>query len=362
MSNWGKVHCISRTYYIISRPSKNWGNHKNAINELCKWTPEIIRHDHTLRKLHIKLCRSNLYPSYLAKKKVEFKLKTPKLDAIRKLKLLATSILSENPNLQTHLKIDANSDGLGVLLEQNHRTLSYPKWYPVRYASWSLQDYEKHYTQIEKETLSIAFGIERFHEYFYGCKFKVINDNQQLQPIISECTVIFPPHIHKFFLGLQKHEFDLKYSPGKTILVSDALNRAYIKNSNPEFDENSLIYHVQFGNENCFIHHVQFGNEKCFIITCILEQCIEKVWKDPTLQNFLKYTIERLAWKNFYSTWITSVFYPSYILPWRATSQRPANNCPHCYKIRNEVHITSRTFRHRKLHKRELVKHYFGHL
>ena len=70
--------------------------------------------------------------------------------------------MSKNPNLQVHLKIDANSDQLGTRLEQNHRTLSYPKWYPVRYASQSPRDYEKRYAQIQKKTLFIVFGVERF--------------------------------------------------------------------------------------------------------------------------------------------------------------------------------------------------------
>ena len=32
----------------------------------------------------------------------------------------------------------------------------------------------------------------------------------------------------------------------KIMLVLDALGRAYIKNSKPEFDENSLMHHVHF--------------------------------------------------------------------------------------------------------------------
>ena len=55
-----------------------------------------------------------------------------------------------------------------------------------------------------------------------------------------------PPGIQKYFLRLWKYEFNLKYSPGKIILVSDALSRGYIKNSKPVFDENSLIHHVHF--------------------------------------------------------------------------------------------------------------------
>ena len=70
----------------------------------------------------------------LLKKEVEFKLEKPQLDAIGKLKLLVTTtacLKIFNPNLQTRLKIDASSEGLGALLEQNHGTLTYPKWYPV---------------------------------------------------------------------------------------------------------------------------------------------------------------------------------------------------------------------------------------
>ena len=113
------------------------------------------------------------------------------LGAIGNLKLLATTnpcLKNFNPNFQTHLKIGISSIKLGALLEQNHGTLTYPKWYPTGYASRSLPDYEKYYAQIEKETLSIVFGVERFHEYLYGLKFTVINDPQPLKPIFSKCA------------------------------------------------------------------------------------------------------------------------------------------------------------------------------
>ena len=74
----------------------------------------------------------------LLKKEVEFKLKKPQPDAIGKLKLLVTTtpcLKIFNPNLQTRLKINASSKGLGALLEQNHGTLTYPNWYPIGYAS-----------------------------------------------------------------------------------------------------------------------------------------------------------------------------------------------------------------------------------
>ena len=138
-----------------------------------------------------------------------------------------------NPNLQSRLKINANSQGLGALLEQNHVTLTYSKWYPLGYASRSLPEYEKRYNQIEKETLSIVFGVERFHDYLYGRKLTVINDHQPLKSVFSKSMVSCPPRI-QVFVRLQKCEFDLKYSPGETMLVLDALSRAYVKNSKPQ--------------------------------------------------------------------------------------------------------------------------------
>ena len=172
----------------------------------------------------------------LLKKEVEFKLEKSQLDAIGKPKLLVTTIPCLkifSTNQKTRLKIDASSEGLGALLERNHGTLTYPKWYPVGYASRSLREDEKCYAQIEKETLSIVFGVERFHEYLYGRKFTGINNHQPLKSIFSKSIVKCPPHIHKFFLRLQKYEFDLKYSPRKTMSVSDVLSQAYIKNSKP---------------------------------------------------------------------------------------------------------------------------------
>ena len=62
----------------------------------------------------------------LLKKQVEFKLEKPQLNAIGKLKLLVTTtsfLKTFNRNLQTRLKIDASSEGLGALLEQNRGTL-----------------------------------------------------------------------------------------------------------------------------------------------------------------------------------------------------------------------------------------------
>ena len=153
----------------------------NSVNELQRFLGMITyfgKFIPNLAEVTSPLCT-------LLEKEVLFKLEKPQLDAIGKLKLFVTTtpcLKILNPNLQTRLKIDASSEELGALLEQSHRTITYP----VGYASRSLRDYEKRYAQIEKETLSIVFGVERFHEYLYGRKFTVINNHQPLKPIFSK--------------------------------------------------------------------------------------------------------------------------------------------------------------------------------
>ena len=183
----------------------------------------------------------------LLKKDVQFILQKPQIDAIAELKCLITTspcLKFFNPNLPTRLKPDASSEGLGALLEQNHGSENYEKWHPIAYASRALQPFEQRYAQIEKEVLSVVFGTERFHEYLYGRHFTVYNDHQPLKSIFSKSIVDCPPRIQRFFLKLQKYDFNLEYAPGKTMVVSDALSRAYINDNTTEIPEAQLIHQV----------------------------------------------------------------------------------------------------------------------
>ena len=45
---------------------------------------------------------------------------------------------------------------------------------------------------------------------------------------------------------MKKYDFELKYAPGKTMLVSDTLGRSYSNDIKPEFDQNTLTQHIHF--------------------------------------------------------------------------------------------------------------------
>jgi hypothetical protein len=65
-----------------------------------------------------------------------------------------------DPKLQLVLQSDASETGLGATIMQENQ--------PIAYASRALTNTETRYAQIEKELLSVIFGLERFHQYTYG--------------------------------------------------------------------------------------------------------------------------------------------------------------------------------------------------
>lgn len=85
-------------------------------------------------------------------------------------------------NLQTELIVDASPFGLGAILTQVGKSSEINI---VAYASRSLTDTEKSYSQIEREALAIIWACEHFQLYLIGSDFRVITDHKPLVNIMS---------------------------------------------------------------------------------------------------------------------------------------------------------------------------------
>ncbi|UYV78984.1 K02A2.6-like [Cordylochernes scorpioides] len=79
-----------------------------------------------------------------------------------------------DPDEPLELFADASKDGLGAILMQKEK--------PLSYASASLTSPQKHYSQIEKELLALYFGCKRFHYFLYGRKFTAYTGCTSVHP------------------------------------------------------------------------------------------------------------------------------------------------------------------------------------
>ena len=56
---------------------------------------------------------------------------------------------------------------------------------PVAFASTTLTKSERNYSQIEKESVGIIFGVRKFHKYLYGHMFHLYTDHKPLVIIVG---------------------------------------------------------------------------------------------------------------------------------------------------------------------------------
>ncbi len=98
-----------------------------------------------------------------------------------------TTLCHFSPDLPLHLACDASSYGIAAVLSHQFPDGSER---PLAYASRSLTSAEKNYSQLDKEALSIIFGVKRFHNFIYGRKFLLQTDHKPLLAILQAALYI----------------------------------------------------------------------------------------------------------------------------------------------------------------------------
>ena len=95
-----------------------------------------------------------------------------------KQKIVAPNVLVHyDSTLPITLAADASVYGLGAVIPH---TMSDGSERPIAFVSRTLLSSEKNYSQVEKEALSLIFGVSKFHTYLYGRKFTLITDRKPL--------------------------------------------------------------------------------------------------------------------------------------------------------------------------------------
>ena len=111
-----------------------------------------------------------------------------------------------DPSKPTTVIVDASPSGLGALLTQEGRVISY--------ASRALSSVESRYSQTEREILAVIWAIEHYHLYLYGAKFTVITDHKPLLGIFKSQKPT-SARIDRWKLRLMPYDCEVVYKPGK---------------------------------------------------------------------------------------------------------------------------------------------------
>ena len=122
-------------------------------------------------------------------------------------------------NAKTMVIADASLVGLGCVLVQQQKG----EQRIISYASRTLTDVEKRYSQTEKEGLALVWACERFSFYLIGIEFELITDHKPLEVIYGR-TSKPPARLERWVMRLQPYRFVVKYRSGKTN-IADCLSR-----------------------------------------------------------------------------------------------------------------------------------------
>ena len=189
------------------------------INYLGKFLPQLSDVSEPLRNL--------------TKEQNQFIWSKVHQDAFNKLtQLISEPLLLRYYDLEEKVTIetDASDYGLGAVLLQAGR--------PVAFASRTMTETERRYSQIEKECLALVFGCTRFDHHLHGReKITAVTDHKPLETILAKSINSAPKRLQRMMLRLQKYRLNIVYKKGTQMYISDHLSRSALPNGRTQKKE-----------------------------------------------------------------------------------------------------------------------------
>ena len=130
-----------------------------------------------------------------------------------------------DPSKPIQVHCDASPYGVGCVL--SHVMLDGSER-PVSFCSRTLSSAERNYAHIEKEGLSLVYGVKKFHQFLFGHNFTLVTDHKPLLGLFSECKGLpsrSSARILRWALLLAAYNYKLEYRPGSQHGNADGLSR-----------------------------------------------------------------------------------------------------------------------------------------
>ena len=185
----------------------------SMLNYLSKFSPRLTELAELIRELMKEKVPCNWGPEH------------QESFTMFKNKIVRAPILTYyNPQKETILQTDASTKGLGVYLLQNEK--------PINFTSKALTETQRGYVTIEIESLAVAWAVEKFHHFLYGCHFIFETDQKLLEAILSTSLIEATPRLQHILLRTLPYNFTVRYIPRPKNYLADCLSRlGYQKDS-----------------------------------------------------------------------------------------------------------------------------------
>ena len=195
---------------IVQMPSPGFKKEVQSfigmINYLSKFSPRLTELAEPIREL--------------VKEKVPFNWGPEHEESFAMLKkeiIKAPVLAYYNPQKETVLQTDASIKGLGACLLQEEK--------PIYFAGKALTKTQRGYIAIEIESLSVAWAVEKFHDFLYGCHFTLETDQKPLEAILSRSLIQATSRLQHILIRTLPYNFTVRYIPGPKTLLADCLSR-----------------------------------------------------------------------------------------------------------------------------------------
>ncbi|XP_061164934.1 uncharacterized protein K02A2.6-like [Saccostrea echinata] len=149
---------------------------------------------------------------------------------------------------------------------------------PIAFASRTLNQAEKAYSQIDKEALALYWGVRKFNSYLYGHKFTLVTVHKPLLSIFNpkkSLPVMTAARLQRYAVFLSGYQYDIEFRGTKSHGNADALSRVPLPSINQPQDEKDpidLFYNRHFDD---------------LPVTCV--QIRRETQRDPVLSQVLDY-------------------------------------------------------------------------